>query len=65
VRGANLTLASYGQGRMAALTLERGCRLNTLYRNDVLGIDCDATFGSSGAHNVDCVQWSPRRGWSP
>jgi protease YdgD len=49
VRGANLTLASYGQGRMAALTLERGCRLNTLYRNDVLGIDCDATFGSSGA----------------
>ena len=48
-RGAKLTLASYGQGRMEALTLERGCSLHTHYQGGVFGIDCDATFGSSGA----------------
>lgn len=48
-RGASLTLVSYGRGRMEALTLERGCKLNTIYRNGVLGLDCSATFGSSGA----------------
>lgn len=47
--GTALTLASYGQGRMEALTLERGCALHTLYRGGIVGIDCDATFGSSGA----------------
>ncbi|MBM7068180.1 serine protease [Actibacterium sp. 188UL27-1] len=47
--GAKLTLASYGQGRMEALTLERGCSLNTQYRQGIVGMDCDATFGSSGA----------------
>lgn len=47
--GAELTLASYGQGRMEALTLERGCSLQTHYRGGIVGFDCDATFGSSGA----------------
>lgn len=47
--GAKLTLVSYGRGRMEALTLERGCKLHTLYRDGVVGIDCSATFGSSGA----------------
>lgn len=47
--GTALTLASYGRGRMEALTLERGCMLNTVYRGGVVGINCDATFGSSGA----------------
>lgn len=48
-RGTALTLASYGRGRMEALTLERDCMLHTLYRGGVVGINCDATFGSSGA----------------
>ena len=47
--GTPLTLVSYGQGRMEALTLERGCKLHTRYRGGVIGMDCDATFGSSGA----------------
>ncbi len=47
--GANLTLVSYGRGRMEALTLERGCTLHTHYRDGVVGMDCSATFGSSGA----------------
>lgn len=47
--GAKLTLVSYGRGRMDALTLERGCKLHTRYRDGVVGIDCSATFGSSGA----------------
>ncbi len=48
-RGAALTVASYGRGRMGALTLERGCKVQKLYRGDVVGLDCDATFGSSGS----------------
>lgn len=48
-KGTSLTLASYGRGRMEALTLERGCALETLYRGGVVQIDCDATYGSSGA----------------
>ena len=47
--GTELTLASYGRGRMGALTLERGCALEKFYRGGVVEIDCDATFGSSGA----------------
>ncbi|MGR3513926.1 MAG: trypsin-like serine peptidase [Paracoccaceae bacterium] len=47
--GAPLTLASYGRGRMGALQLERGCELKKRYRDGVVRIDCDATYGSSGA----------------
>ncbi|MEM6387272.1 MAG: trypsin-like peptidase domain-containing protein [Pseudomonadota bacterium] len=47
--GASLTLASYGRGRMGALQLERGCRLTKRYRGGVVRVDCDATYGSSGA----------------
>jgi len=48
-QGTELTLASYGQGRMEALTLERGCALEVRFREGIVGMDCDATFGSSGA----------------
>ncbi|MEL6521080.1 MAG: trypsin-like serine protease [Pseudomonadota bacterium] len=48
-RGSDITLASYGRGRLEALTLERGCELHHRYRGGVVGIDCDATYGSSGA----------------
>jgi protease YdgD len=47
--GARLTLASYGRGRIEALTLERGCALETRYQGGIVGITCEATFGSSGA----------------
>ena len=47
--GTEVTLVSYGRGRMQALTLEEGCALGTLYRGGVVGMDCSATFGSSGA----------------
>ncbi|MDA8586585.1 trypsin-like serine protease [Rhodobacteraceae bacterium] len=47
--GTKLTLASYGQGRDEALTLERGCTLQKRYRGGIVEIDCDTTFGSSGA----------------
>ena len=48
-RGTQLTLASYGRGRLEALTLERGCSLKDRFRGGVVSMDCDATFGSSGA----------------
>lgn len=48
-QGAALTLASYGRGRLEALTLERGCALQALYRGGILEMSCEATFGSSGA----------------
>lgn len=58
--GTPLTLASYGRGRMGALQLERGCSLNTRYRGGVVRIDCDATFGSSGAPVFIQVGGRPR-----
>lgn len=48
-KGADLTLVSYGRGRMSALTLEEGCTMNARYDGGVVGMDCSATFGSSGA----------------
>lgn len=59
-RGAELTLASYGRGRMGALTLERGCTMHSRYRDGVVGIDCDATYGSSGAPVFITVGGRPR-----
>ena len=59
-RGADLTLVSYGQGRMESLTLERGCTLGTLYRDGVVGMDCQATFGSSGAPVFVQVNGQPK-----
>lgn len=47
--GTDVTLVSYGRGRMQALTLEEGCTLGTRYQGGVVGMDCSATFGSSGA----------------
>lgn len=58
--GTELTLASYGQGRMGALQLERGCTLETRYRGGVVRIDCDATYGSSGAPVFVTVGGRPR-----
>lgn len=59
-KGAQLTLASYGRGRMGALQLERGCSLNTRYVGGVSRIDCDATYGSSGAPVFVTIGGRPR-----
>ncbi|MEL7116547.1 MAG: trypsin-like peptidase domain-containing protein, partial [Pseudomonadota bacterium] len=48
-RAPPLTLASYGRGRIEALTLERGCALEKRYQGGIVGLNCDVTFGSSGA----------------
>ncbi|MEM8803267.1 MAG: trypsin-like peptidase domain-containing protein [Pseudomonadota bacterium] len=59
-QGAALTLASYGRGRSEALTLERGCVLQTRFRGGVVEIDCDATYGSSGAPVFTQVDGRPQ-----
>lgn len=43
-----LIVASYGRGRMNTLSVQRGCTLLDA-RDDLTFIDCDITFGSSGA----------------
>ncbi|MEO1536747.1 MAG: trypsin-like serine protease [Pseudomonadota bacterium] len=58
--GTALTLASYGRGRMGALQLERGCNLKRRYRDGVVRIDCDATYGSSGAPVFTQTSGPPR-----
>ncbi|KAA8610787.1 peptidase S1 [Salipiger aestuarii] len=47
--GTLLSVASYGRGRDEVLSRERDCSLTQVYRGDILGFDCDVTFGSSGA----------------
>ncbi|WP_328593381.1 trypsin-like serine peptidase [Tritonibacter aquimaris] len=46
--GNNLSVTSYGRGRSAAPSRQRHCALVKRYR-DLFVIDCDVTFGSSGA----------------
>lgn len=47
--GDSVVFVSYGHDRAEALQLESGCALKHRYSGDILGFDCDATFGSSGA----------------
>ncbi|MGX9354535.1 trypsin-like serine peptidase [Roseobacteraceae bacterium S113] len=44
-----VTLVSYGEGRSEALTRERGCAITGNIPGGLITLDCDATFGSSGA----------------
>ncbi|AHD01873.1 trypsin-like serine peptidase [Leisingera methylohalidivorans] len=46
--GSNISVTSYGQGRAEALSRQRQCNLMA-ESGDVLMIDCNVTFGSSGA----------------
>ncbi|UWQ79973.1 trypsin-like serine protease [Leisingera sp. S132] len=46
--GSGISVTSYGQGRDEALSRQRQCNLMGEHR-DVLMIDCNVTFGSSGA----------------
>lgn len=43
-----LMVASYGQGRNGALSIQRECHVLD-YSQDIYSFDCDVTFGSSGA----------------
>ncbi|QAX30922.1 trypsin-like serine protease [Leisingera sp. NJS204] len=46
--GSDISVTSYGQGRAEALSRQRQCNLMG-ESGDVLMIDCNVTFGSSGA----------------
>ncbi|WP_420892478.1 trypsin-like serine peptidase [Phaeobacter piscinae] len=46
--GRDISVTSYGMGRAEALSRQRHCNLMA-ERADVLMIDCNVTFGSSGA----------------
>ncbi|MEX0301593.1 MAG: serine protease [Leisingera sp.] len=46
--GSDISVTSYGMGRAEALSRQRQCNLIGEYQ-DVLMIDCNVTFGSSGA----------------
>lgn len=46
--GSEISVTSYGRGRSDAPSRQRRCQLMNEYR-DVLMIDCNVTFGSSGA----------------
>ncbi len=47
--GTALSVASYGRGRAEVLSREAECHLTQRFQGDILGFDCDVTFGSSGA----------------
>ncbi|WP_425101582.1 trypsin-like serine peptidase [Tropicibacter sp. S64] len=47
--GLEVSVVSYGQGRMEVLSRQARCNLTEHYGGGVLGFDCDVTFGSSGA----------------
>jgi protease YdgD len=48
IKNGELAVASYGQGRNGALSVQRACNVLT-YSKGLLDFDCDITFGSSGA----------------
>ncbi|MBN9886188.1 trypsin-like serine peptidase [Salipiger abyssi] len=47
--GTDVSVVSYGRGREEVLSREPDCQMTQRYRGDILGFDCDVTFGSSGA----------------
>lgn len=49
ISGEAVSLLSYGRGRAEALTREARCAVTGRYSGGIVGFDCDATFGSSGA----------------
>ena len=47
--GTRVSVVSYGRGREEVLSREPDCQMTRRYRGDILGFNCDVTFGSSGA----------------
>ncbi|MCO6385136.1 serine protease [Oceanicola sp. 502str15] len=56
--GENVAVASYGQGREEALSLQRSCSVLG-ERLGALAFSCDVTFGSSGAPVFDLTGGRP------
>lgn len=48
-QGEQVSVLSYGLGRMEVLSQQRSCKVTARYRDGVMSFDCDVTFGSSGA----------------
>lgn len=48
-KGTAVSVVSYGQGRAHVLSREARCDVTEHYAQGILGMDCDVTFGSSGA----------------
>ncbi|MCE8006282.1 trypsin-like peptidase domain-containing protein [Aestuariivita sp.] len=48
IRGQEISVTSYGQGRAEALSRQQRCRI-VGERSPILAFDCNVTFGSSGA----------------
>lgn len=57
--GDTVSVVSYGQGRDAALSWQRACTVLGR-RSGLLAVDCDVTFGSSGAPVFDRSQGRAR-----
>ncbi|MGP6089076.1 trypsin-like serine peptidase [Antarctobacter jejuensis] len=49
VKGSEVSVVSYGEGRSEVLSRERRCAVTERYAGGVLAFDCDVTFGSSGS----------------
>ncbi len=49
VKGSEISVVSYGEGRSEVLSRERRCGVMDRFANGVLAFDCDVTFGSSGS----------------
>lgn len=49
IEGSEVSVVSYGKGRMEVLSREAACHMRERFSDGVLGFDCDVTFGSSGA----------------
>ena len=48
-RDTPVSVVSYGAGREEVLSRERRCAVTRRYQEGILELDCDVTFGSSGA----------------
>ncbi len=45
----DVSVVSYGEGRADVLSRERRCAVTNAYKEGIFELDCDVTFGSSGA----------------
>ncbi|MGH1411941.1 MAG: trypsin-like serine peptidase [Pelagimonas sp.] len=47
--GSIVSVVSYGQGRDEVLSRQAKCKVTNTYSRGILGMDCNVTFGTSGA----------------
>lgn len=58
-RGDEVSVVSYAEGREEALSWQRVCKVLEK-RNDLIAVDCDVTFGASGAPVLDRSGYRPK-----